>query len=506
MYTLNKGTFLRDPNMRFWLPFQKVEDNEDGTITVAGIASSEAVDSDGEIITADAMRAAIPDYMKFGAVREMHQPIAAGTAVSCEVQDDGKTYIEALVVDSESVKKVKAGVLKGFSIGGKVQTRNKKDRKIIEAIKLVEVSLVDRPANPEAIIGLVKMEDTDVDPEQETPVAPVVEKAAELEDLKKFLGEEVWDAARAVEALGTIMSLLGREMSEDEQMPEQITALREAAAKIKEFIASEIMEDNSGDEPGVIMLADSAEVVEAGGIDTEKVAERKDVNPKEGENEYGDVAFADAKNKKYPIDTEAHIRAAWNYINKPKNAAKYSDKDLKSIKSRIVAAWKKKISKDGPPSAAKAEEAEPLAPAVEDVDVGKAVTAESIATLNDLHKSAMAMHRELGKCLKSFSKCWGTEKAEAGDDLTKAEGLGEELAKAHSERDEALQKAATLQEELNVLKGSMKPLKAVPVEKSADTAMKSEASVSEPEANDPLSAMRKVHATGGRLITTTRLG
>ena len=87
----------------------------------------------------------------------------------------------------------------------------------------------------------------------------------------------------------------------------------------------------------------------------EKVAARDDVSPKEGEDKYGDVKFADAKNKKYPIDTEQHIRAAWNYINKEKNASKYSTEDLKSIKAAIVAAWKKKISSDGPPSADDAE-------------------------------------------------------------------------------------------------------------------------------------------------------
>lgn len=84
-----------------------------------------------------------------------------------------------------------------------------------------------------------------------------------------------------------------------------------------------------------------------------RVAKREDTDPKEGEHKYGDVKFADEKNKKYPIDTEEHIRAAWNYINKEKNAAEYSAEDLKAIKARIVAAWKEKIDKDGPPSAEK---------------------------------------------------------------------------------------------------------------------------------------------------------
>ena len=84
-----------------------------------------------------------------------------------------------------------------------------------------------------------------------------------------------------------------------------------------------------------------------------KVAARSDTTPAEGEHKYGDVAFADAKNKKYPIDTAAHIRAAWNYIHKPANAGKYSAADVARIKAKIVAAWKKKIDPKGPPEAQK---------------------------------------------------------------------------------------------------------------------------------------------------------
>ncbi|WP_196483711.1 DUF6582 domain-containing protein [Burkholderia diffusa] len=74
---------------------------------------------------------------------------------------------------------------------------------------------------------------------------------------------------------------------------------------------------------------------------------------KEGKKKpYGDVAYADEKNSKYPIDTEEHIRAAWSYINKEKDAAEYSADELKTVKDRIIAAWKDKIDKDGPPSAA----------------------------------------------------------------------------------------------------------------------------------------------------------
>jgi len=85
----------------------------------------------------------------------------------------------------------------------------------------------------------------------------------------------------------------------------------------------------------------------------EKIAERKDVDPKEGKDKYGDVTFADEKNKKYPLDTAKHIRAAWSYIHMPKNAGKYSAEDANSIKAKISAAWKKEIDPKGPPEAEK---------------------------------------------------------------------------------------------------------------------------------------------------------
>lgn len=61
---------------------------------------------------------------------------------------------------------------------------------------------------------------------------------------------------------------------------------------------------------------------------------------------YGDVTYADAGlqsdgKKRYPLDTEEHIRAAWSYINQAKNAGKYTSEQLASIKSKIRAAMKR---------------------------------------------------------------------------------------------------------------------------------------------------------------------
>lgn len=72
-----------------------------------------------------------------------------------------------------------------------------------------------------------------------------------------------------------------------------------------------------------------------------KIDRRSDVNPERGEHEYGDVEFADTTNKKYPIDTPEHIRAAWSYIHHKDNAAKYERDEVETIKSRIERAAKK---------------------------------------------------------------------------------------------------------------------------------------------------------------------
>jgi phage head maturation protease len=147
---------MKTKNVKLYGDIAKSEEQDDGTIKVWGYASSDTKDSDGETITADAMKAALPDYMKFANVREMHTAKAAGVAIEATVQDDGRTFFGAHIIDSEAVKKVRAGVYKGFSIGGKVTSRDLLNKTIINGLRLSEVSLVDRPANPEATFTFFK--------------------------------------------------------------------------------------------------------------------------------------------------------------------------------------------------------------------------------------------------------------------------------------------------------------------------------------------------------------
>ncbi len=100
----------------------------------------------------------------------------------------------------------------------------------------------------------------------------------------------------------------------------------------------------------ILVKADgSEEVIKA----MEKAGKETPKAPYGEETEYADPGYQSDKKKRYPIDTEEHIRAAWNYIHKPKNASKYSAEELSHIKGKIEAAWKEKIDPEGPPSAEK---------------------------------------------------------------------------------------------------------------------------------------------------------
>jgi uncharacterized protein len=70
---------------------------------------------------------------------------------------------------------------------------------------------------------------------------------------------------------------------------------------------------------------------------------------------YGNVEYADPGfngKKRYPVNTAEHVRAAWSYVNRGRNAGKYTSEQLSHVRGKIEAAWKKLIDPKGPPSAA----------------------------------------------------------------------------------------------------------------------------------------------------------
>lgn len=229
---------------RLYAEIAKTEAQEDGTIKVFGYASSGVEDSDGEIITPDAMKAALPNYMKFGAVREMHDSKkAAGTALEANVQEDGRTWFGAHVVDPIAVKKVSTGVYKGFSIGGKVVERDDLNKRLIKGINLVEVSLVDRPANPEAVFTMFKAETVDGQPGDEGEAAEKNDDVGTGDVVQKGM----WNASRLLEALSTVKTACEdaefeqKRGEHSEQLIDAMKSVRQSlAAVLVNYIGEEI--------------------------------------------------------------------------------------------------------------------------------------------------------------------------------------------------------------------------------------------------------------------------
>lgn len=225
--------------MIFYTDFQKLDQEQR---MVWGYASTEAVDSDGEIVTKAAMRAAWTEYMDFGNVREMHKPSAVGVVKEYRFDDVG-TWIGAKIVDKAAWEKVQEGVYKGFSVAGKVLQR-KGIR--IEKLKLTEISLVDRGANPEARIELFKLDDegdevarvTKTMDEKEAVVDALLEKAANVDALLEQVAA-LLERSAALDGLLTkadgAVALLAKAENLDEAFSAAGARLDESHASLEDF-------------------------------------------------------------------------------------------------------------------------------------------------------------------------------------------------------------------------------------------------------------------------------
>jgi hypothetical protein len=170
-----------------YFSIEKADRNADGTMTVYGKATDDSLDIDQQICDGDWLKRAMPAWFKSGGnIREQHSNIAAGVAKEYEAKADGH-YIGVLVVDPVSVKKVDAGVLKGFSVGIKnprvVRDSKAANGRIVDG-QIVEVSLVDRPANPNCQLVLAKSVDGEKDLVQ---VEEWIEKKEDEEDFTQVI-------------------------------------------------------------------------------------------------------------------------------------------------------------------------------------------------------------------------------------------------------------------------------------------------------------------------------
>lgn len=149
MQKAQKGQMMPGDNFNFFLPLAKVDAK---TRTVSGYASTPALDLDGEIVSLDAIKKALPGYWEYRNVREMHTNSAVGVGKEANIDEKG-LFLTAKIVDDAAWQKVVEGVYKGFSIGGRKLAKN---GNVITEIDWIETSIVDRPANPECKFDVAK--------------------------------------------------------------------------------------------------------------------------------------------------------------------------------------------------------------------------------------------------------------------------------------------------------------------------------------------------------------
>jgi len=162
--------------LRLSMPFGKIDKERR---IVSGFASLDNLDKQMDIVTTEASMTAFAKFR--GNVREMHQPSAVGKMVSFKEEKyfdpKTKTFYKGVYVSTyiskgaqDAWEKVLDGTYTGFSIGGKM---NKWDDafdekldaqiRIIKEYDLIELSLVDSPANQFAnIMSVEKVDGIDI--------------------------------------------------------------------------------------------------------------------------------------------------------------------------------------------------------------------------------------------------------------------------------------------------------------------------------------------------------
>jgi archaellum component FlaC len=174
---INKAFWTTDgDNVRLSMPFGKVDVEKR---IVSGFASLDNLDKQYDIVTTEASMKAFAKFR--GNIREMHQPSAVGKMISFKEEKyfdpETKKFYKGVYVSTyiskgaaDAWEKVLDGTYTGFSIGGRMNKWDdayneelEKSIRIIKDYDLVELSLVDSPANQFAsIMSVEKVDGVDV--------------------------------------------------------------------------------------------------------------------------------------------------------------------------------------------------------------------------------------------------------------------------------------------------------------------------------------------------------
>jgi hypothetical protein len=295
-------------NLRLSMPLTKVDKERR---IVSGFASLDNVDKQDDIVTAEASMSAFAKFR--GNIREMHQPLAVGKMVDFKedkyFDPESKKFYKGVFVSAyvskgaqDTWEKVLDGTLTGFSIGGRMNkwddAYDEKSDKTIRVIKeydLVELSLVDSPANQFAnIVSVEKVDGVDVVKGDETILENVfydkangIVIASENEsELSPITGEQMenigfvekTDSEKTNMIKFLVDSAKGINTSKINKEVQPMTENTEAVAEVIETEASvEVEKSEVAPEVDAVVEAPTEEVVKADEVvATEEVAKSEE--------------------------------------------------------------------------------------------------------------------------------------------------------------------------------------------------------------------------------------
>lgn len=221
-------------------------------LVVAGYASVEMVDKQGDLITRGALKDAFKKFMSTPGYRNVqlaHSNIQVGEVIpdytdtsgrvwKSEVDDTGMFVVIRLRDDIEKAREVASEVRKGnlrsFSIGGQAFERVSKndsergDYREIRRMELHEVTICEKGINPEAQFRILK---EDPNGGKESMTDAMQELHSVLERLSKRLEEEEPAVEKGEEAPTNVAPAVAEETIERGELPD---ALKDAKKNAKE--------------------------------------------------------------------------------------------------------------------------------------------------------------------------------------------------------------------------------------------------------------------------------
>ena len=220
---------------------------------VEGYASVEVPDRDDEIISREALRTAFKNYMRNPVLRWMHEREPIGKILDGYVDDKG-LYVRAYISDAtEKAREVwgliKDGIVRAFSIGGRVLEAVREyskalGRKItkITKMELLEISVVDIPANPETLFQVVRKSVGELGGMSEEELVELkAELNSRIDCLEKKL-EKLEEISEKLEKIGEKLGQVEAKQQEQEEKVEK-AAKEEAEPPLEEKIRKVVSEE-----------------------------------------------------------------------------------------------------------------------------------------------------------------------------------------------------------------------------------------------------------------------